>query len=1118
MIDSITRITLNLQETNTMVSIRAKRGDTGRKLLIHLSDGSIPYHISDDCYATFTAKKPDGTKINNACTIENNVIEYEFTDQTCTAVGTMKAEIRLYGADDKMITSACFLVNVYDTVFRDGDEVDSEGEMNTLDDLILRANAFLNETGKLLRWQGNWDSETEYEANDLVLHEEVLYVAEEAIAAGTAPGSEEVTAWVPIAGMGTGSGADLTEQVDRAEAAAQNAESAAATANNARTQAQAAANSAGVYVGNAVAAMNNANAAAATAEAAKESVSTSVNLAGGYASTAHSSANRAEQANNSAQGYASSASSSATRAEEAAARAEEAAESMNGSGGNVDLSAYVQSVNGQTPDKNGNVEIEIPEGFSGSWNDLMDKPFGEGYTKGETLTKEFGQAEENGYWKFSDDVPTLSDLADGVVVTLSNSETGETISYECYSVFEDVGCISIMEGDYMWPIYVAPSDGVMNSFTTFQTAGIYVYGDCYFFEEPTTISLTIPGYEFTTQELTIKPLDEKYIPDTIARKTDIPESSGNVEFADSIEECTDTTKLYVLPDGYIYAYMTKENVPLFTNQLKNAIDTDGTKYNGGLGYKTGWRFNSSKQEVEAEGQLITGYIPYTAGQVIRISGFNTSDKPNGYFQVCYGDFNVGFNGQMQQMDGNADGLTYGPDPVVSGAYMLTIDPATVTDTYLAPALLDSNTVYIRVNISGYNLSALKVTLDEEISYGTTSGWTNTGHAFIPGGYEDRFATIEEQIASLAEGGNTLIPDYVIAEAESVIDRVIAAQSGRTFTFAALTDMHHGVWNYTDGVVHACQALKYISERINLDAVAVLGDYTDGYPDSGYDDAVADFRAVNNILDDLRFAPNLRIAGNHDIYNENPALTMRYINAYSDDVVWGSRQGGYYYRDFGGYKIRVIGLNTNVADVEQYNWLVSALDLSDKSDVKDWSILVLSHHPLDWHPGDEVYRYCYILDGYRNGTSGTADGVSFDFTGGKNAAKLIGNIHGHLHNFKVDKIYVGNVNSGEQSDVIRIATPNSCYNRENEYEGVWADETAYHKTQNSAEDTSFCVYCIDLDACTIKAVCYGAGYDREIDYSYTNDVTPPVKPVMDTETWTFELEDGSAVSKQVVVMV
>lgn len=144
MIDSITRITLNLQETNTMVAIKAKRGDTGRKLLIHLSDGSIPYHISDDCYATFTARKADGTKINNSCTIENNVIAYEFTEQTCAAPGTMHCEIKLYGADRKLITSACFLINVHDTVFREGDEVSSEGEMNALDALISDATALIS--------------------------------------------------------------------------------------------------------------------------------------------------------------------------------------------------------------------------------------------------------------------------------------------------------------------------------------------------------------------------------------------------------------------------------------------------------------------------------------------------------------------------------------------------------------------------------------------------------------------------------------------------------------------------------------------------------------------------------------------------------------------------------------------------------------------------------------------------------------------------------------------------------------------------------------------------------------------------------------------------------------
>ena len=150
MIDSVTRITLNLQETNTMVSVRAKRGDTGRKLLIHLSDGSIPYHIGQDCYAVFTARKADGSKIHNPCSIADNVIEYPFTEQTCAAPGTMHCEIRLYGQNQKLITSACFLMNVYDTVYREGDEVSSEGEMGTLDALISEASALITQVEQKL--------------------------------------------------------------------------------------------------------------------------------------------------------------------------------------------------------------------------------------------------------------------------------------------------------------------------------------------------------------------------------------------------------------------------------------------------------------------------------------------------------------------------------------------------------------------------------------------------------------------------------------------------------------------------------------------------------------------------------------------------------------------------------------------------------------------------------------------------------------------------------------------------------------------------------------------------------------------------------------------------------
>ncbi len=144
------RITLNLQETNTLVCVKAKRGDTGRKLLVHLSDGSIPYPVADDCYAVFTARKSDGSKIHNPCTIENQVIEYTFTEQTCAAPGTMHCEIKLYGFDRKLLTSACFLITVLDTVYREGDDVTSEGEMTTLDALIADASGLIAEVERKL--------------------------------------------------------------------------------------------------------------------------------------------------------------------------------------------------------------------------------------------------------------------------------------------------------------------------------------------------------------------------------------------------------------------------------------------------------------------------------------------------------------------------------------------------------------------------------------------------------------------------------------------------------------------------------------------------------------------------------------------------------------------------------------------------------------------------------------------------------------------------------------------------------------------------------------------------------------------------------------------------------
>ena len=64
------KITLDIHKTVAPVSVRVKKGDTGRRLLIHLAARGYPYHISQDCYAAFTAKKPDGKVVFNNCRIE----------------------------------------------------------------------------------------------------------------------------------------------------------------------------------------------------------------------------------------------------------------------------------------------------------------------------------------------------------------------------------------------------------------------------------------------------------------------------------------------------------------------------------------------------------------------------------------------------------------------------------------------------------------------------------------------------------------------------------------------------------------------------------------------------------------------------------------------------------------------------------------------------------------------------------------------------------------------------------------------------------------------------------------------------------------------------------------
>lgn len=139
------KITLDVHKTVSQVSLSVKKGDTGRRLLIHLAERGYPYHISEDCYAVFTAKKPDGKVVFNGCSIEDCVIIYDVTEQTVAAAGLLDCEIILYGSGGKQLTSASFNIIVEDTIYDTEIEIESTSEYNALADLIAKVQALHND-------------------------------------------------------------------------------------------------------------------------------------------------------------------------------------------------------------------------------------------------------------------------------------------------------------------------------------------------------------------------------------------------------------------------------------------------------------------------------------------------------------------------------------------------------------------------------------------------------------------------------------------------------------------------------------------------------------------------------------------------------------------------------------------------------------------------------------------------------------------------------------------------------------------------------------------------------------------------------------------------------------
>lgn len=137
------RVSLDMFDTLSQATIKAKKCDSACQIHITLTEHGKIYNISEGCYATFNAKKSDGTFVYNDCTIEGNTIVYDFgaaidEDGICQVSareGIVECEVTLYTANSEQLTSPRFTLFIDGTVYN-GEEIVSSPKFDAFKKFI----------------------------------------------------------------------------------------------------------------------------------------------------------------------------------------------------------------------------------------------------------------------------------------------------------------------------------------------------------------------------------------------------------------------------------------------------------------------------------------------------------------------------------------------------------------------------------------------------------------------------------------------------------------------------------------------------------------------------------------------------------------------------------------------------------------------------------------------------------------------------------------------------------------------------------------------------------------------------------------------------------------------
>lgn len=175
----------------------------------------------------------------------------------------------------------------------------------------------------------------------------------------------------------------------------------------------------------------------------------------------------------------------------------------------------------------------------------------------------------------------------------------------------------------------------------------------------------------------------------------------------SIEDCVDTSKKYVLPDGYIYEYR-EVGTEVFDDIM------------GTVGYTIDSRIDSAGaiQTTAAGHSDVTGFIPCKLNDLIRVKNM---DLPSTYTAGKYWNIVAGYDSNKNQTGQTF--VTLDADGVAGHLVNAVAENGQITQFNVTSRVFGTEVAYIRIN-------AKNITDDSEVYVNsrivTNSEWVNTG--------------------------------------------------------------------------------------------------------------------------------------------------------------------------------------------------------------------------------------------------------------------------------------------------------------------------------------------------------------------------------------------------------